>query len=122
MLYADDIMSFLDASTDVYHAVTAGDVLTYMGDLKPLFREIAGKIKFGGLLCFSISKNIYNQNDYYLSSSGRFAHSLAYIHRLLKYCGFEVLKQEERVLRREGVHDVEGYVILASKNIEVVFE
>ncbi len=122
MLYADDIMSFLDASTDVYHAVTAGDVLTYMGDLKPLFREIAGKIKFGGLLCFSISKNIYNQNDYYLSSSGRFAHSLAYIHRLLKYCGFEVLKQEEHVLRREGVHDVEGYVILATKNIEVVFE
>lgn len=122
MLYADDIMSFLASNNELYHAVTAGDVLTYMGDLKPLFREVAGKVKFGGLLCFSISKNVYNQNDYYLTSSGRFAHTVAYIHRLLKYCGFEVVKQEERVLRREGVRDVEGYVILARKNIEVVFE
>ena len=121
-LYADDIISFLSGNEELYHAVIAGDVLTYMGELKPLFRELSGSIKFGGLFCFSISKNIYNQNDYYLSSSGRFAHSLAYIHRLLKYCGFEVEKQEEHILRREGIHDVEGYIILARKNIEVVFE
>lgn len=121
-LYADDILSFLSNNNELYHTVTAGDVFTYIGDLKPLFREIAGKVKFGGLLCFSISKNIYNQNNYYLSSSGRFAHSIAYIHRLLKYCGFEIIKQEEHILRREGVHNVEGYIVLARKAIEVVFE
>lgn len=121
-LYADDIMSFLAANTEVYHAIIAGDVLTYLGDLKPLFRELAGAVKFGGLLCFSISKNVYNQNDYFLTSSGRFVHSSTYIYRILKYCGFEVLKQEARVLRHEGVKEVEGFVILARKNIEVVFE
>ncbi|MCM1323870.1 MAG: tetratricopeptide repeat protein [Acetobacter sp.] len=121
-LYADDMLSFLNGNEEVYHAVMAGDVLTYMGDLKPLFRELAPRIKFDGLLCFSVSKNVYNQNDYYLSSSGRFAHSLSYIYRLLKYCGLEVVKQEEHILRREGAKEVEGYVVLARKTIEVVFE
>jgi len=121
-LYADDILSFLAESSELYHAVIAGDVLTYLGDLKPLFRELAGAVKFNGLLCFSISKNLYNQNDYFLTSSGRFVHSIAYIYRLLKYCGFEVVKQEEHILRHEGAKEVTGYVVLARKNIEVVFE
>lgn len=121
-LYADDILSFLTANTEVYHAVMAGDVFTYFGDLKPLFRELAGAVKFGGLLCFSISKNVYNQSDYFLTSSGRFVHSIAYIYRILKYCGFEVVLQEEKVLRHEGAKEVEGFVILARKNIEVVFD
>lgn len=120
-LYAEDILGFLENNTVLYHAVTAGDVLTYMGDLKPLFREVSKSIKFNGVFCFSISKNVYNQNDYYLTSSGRFAHTLAYINRLLKYCGFEVEKSEECILRREGAKDVEGYVILARKTVEVVF-
>lgn len=121
-LYADDILSFLKENTELYHAVIAGDVLTYLGDLKPLFRELSRVVKFGGLLCFSISKNVYNQSDYFLTSSGRFVHSIAYIYRLLKYCGFEVVSQEEQVLRHEGAKNVEGFVVLARKNIEVVFE
>ncbi len=120
-LYAEDILNFLANNTELYHAITAGDVLTYMGDLKPLFREVAQAVKFNGLFCFSISKNVYNQNDYFLTSSGRFAHTQAYIYRLLKYCGFEAEKCEEHVLRREGAKNVEGYVILARKTVEVVF-
>lgn len=121
-LYADDILSFLAAAEEVYHAVTAGDVFTYMGELKPVFRELARAVKFNGLLCFSVSKNTFNQSDYFLTPSGRFVHSLAYVNRLLKYCGFTPIATEECVLRKEGAKDVEGYVILAKKEIEVVFE
>ncbi len=121
-LYADDIIGFLETNEEVYHAVAAGDVLTYMGELKTLFRLLVNAIKINGLFCFSISKNTLNASDYFLTPSGRFVHSITYVRRLLKYCGFEVLRQEEHVLRREGVKDVEGYVILARKEIEVVFE
>lgn len=121
-LYADDILSFLRNNEEKFHAVMAGDVFTYLGDLKPLFKELSKVVKFNGLFCFSVSKNIFNQNDYFLTSSGRFVHSIAYIHRILKFCGFEVVKQEEHILRHEGVKEVEGYVVLARKNIEVVFE
>lgn len=121
-LYAQDIMNFLEANTTLYHAVIAGDVLTYMGDLKALFREVSKAIKINGLFCFSISKNNFNQNDYFLTSSGRFVHSQSYIARLLKFCGLNVEHAEERILRREGAKEVAGFIILARKTIEVVFE
>ena len=121
-LYFDDIESFLEDVADPYHAVIAGDVLTYMGELKTLFRLLVKAVKANGLFCFSISKNTYNQSDYFLTPSGRFVHSIAYVRRLLKYCGFEVIRQEEMTLRREGNKEVDGYIVLAKKEIEVVFE
>lgn len=121
-LYADDLLSFLAANEEEYHAVVAGDVFTYIGDLKPLFRLIAGAVKFNGFLCFSISKNLENGNDYFLTPSGRFVHSLAYVNRLLKYCGFKVISSSEAVLRHEGAKDVAGGIVLAQKEIQVLFE
>lgn len=120
-LYADDIFNFLTTTETQYHLAVAGDVLTYMGDLKPFFRAVARAVKINGLIAFSISKNKFNQEDYFLARSGRFVHSVAYVRRLLKFCGFEVVSQKESVLRREGKHPVEGVVLVARKDIEVIF-
>ncbi|MBP5698991.1 MAG: tetratricopeptide repeat protein, partial [Alphaproteobacteria bacterium] len=54
-LYVDDINSFLEANETLYHAVVAGDVFTYMGDLKTLFRLLSSAVKFNGYLAFSIT-------------------------------------------------------------------
>ena len=97
-------------------------MLTYFGELKNLFRNIAAVLKPKGFFCFTVSKNVLNNKDYFLTPSGRFIHSITYVCRLLKYCGFTVLKQEEHILRREGAKEVDGYVILAQKEVEVVFE
>lgn len=121
-LYLNDAISFLGNDTNVYHAVIAGDVLTYIGDLRELFREVSRVVKFNGLFCFSISKNTHNNNDYFLTPSGRFVHTISYILKLLKYCGFELVIQREEFLRHEGSKDIRGYVVLARKAIEVVFE
>ena len=121
-LTIEDILSYLSSNEQLYHAVIAGDVLTYIGDLKPLFTLLTKTIKFNGLFCFSVSKNTFNNNDYFLTPSGRFTHTQSYILRLLKYIGFEVLANEECVLRKEGTKNVVGYVILARKEIEIVFE
>lgn len=121
-LYADDIISFLTTNEEIFHAVVAGDVLTYMGDLKPLFRLLTKAIKFNGWFCFSISKNTFNPSDYFLTPSGRFVHTIGYVQRLLKYCGFKTIEVEQTILRHEGAHEVEGYVVLAQKELEVIFE
>lgn len=121
-LFATDILSFLKDNEILFHAVVAGDVLTYTGDLKVLFRELTSAVKFEGFFAFSISKNKANNNDYFLMPSGRFVHTLQYVLRLLKYYGFKVISAEESVLRHEGARDVEGYVVVAQKEIEVVFE
>lgn len=121
-LYFDDIVSFLGEVDKKYQLIVAGDVLTYFGDLKSLFRSLVAVLKPKGFFCFTISKNTSNNREYFLTPSGRFVHSITYVCRLLKYCGFTVLKQEEHVLRHEGAKDVIGYVILAQKEVEVVFE
>ena len=121
-LFTDDILNFAENNTIPYHAVIAGDVLTYLGDLKPIFRALTQTVKFQGYFAFSISKNTLNNNDYFLTPSGRFIHSISYIMRLLKYCGFKALSSEETVLRMEGEKEVMGYVIIAQKEMEVVFE
>lgn len=121
-LVATDILNFLANNETLFHAVVAGDVLTYTGDLKPLFRELVAAVKFQGFFAFSISKNTFNTNDYFLTPSGRFVHSLQYVLRLLNYCGFKKLSVNETVLRHEGDKEVVGYIIVAQKEIEVVFE
>ncbi len=121
-LYVDDILNFMENTDVLYHAVVAGDVLTYIGDLKPLFRLLTKVIKFGGFFACSISKNTFNSDNYFLSPSGRFVHTISYIQRLLKYCGFKTISVQEHVLRHEGAREVIGYIILAQKEIEVVFE
>lgn len=121
-LYQDDIVNFLENNTQTYQAIIAGDVLTYFGDLKPFIKHLIKATTINGYFCFSISKNIYNKQEYYLTPSGRFTHSLSYIMRLLKHCGFTALHTEELILRKEGPKDVPGYILLAKKDVEVVFE
>lgn len=57
-LYFDDIESFLEDVADPYHAVIAGDVLTYMGELKTLFRLLVKAVKANGLFCFRYLKHL----------------------------------------------------------------
>ena len=121
-LYAADIESFLEASEEIFDAVVAGDVLTYTGDLKPIFRKLTKAVKFNGFFVFSVSKNTLNNNDYFLMPSGRFVHTIGYVQRLLKYCGFKTLGVNETTLRHEGAKEVMGYIIIAQKEMEVVFE
>ena len=121
-LYENDIFSFLTNNTTQYNAIISGDVLTYIGDLKPLITLLNPHIIPNGYFCFSISKNIYTNNEYHLTPSGRFVHSISYIMRQLKHCGFDAIKTEEMVLRKEGAKDVLGYIILAKKSVEIVFK
>ena len=121
-LYCDDIVKFLENNDKQYHVVMAGDVLTYIGDLKKIFHFLIKNVEVNGYFCCSISKNDYDKSEYYLTPSGRFVHTISYVLRQLKHCGFEVIKTTECVLRKEGAKNIEGVVILVRKEIDVQFE
>jgi predicted TPR repeat methyltransferase len=93
-----------------------------MGDLKPFIQYLNSATEINGYFCFSISKNIYNKKDYHLTPSGRFTHSLPYISRQLTHNGFKLIEIKEEILRKEGSKDVPGYIIIARKDLEIVFE
>ena len=118
-LASADIIEFLTASDKNYHLITAGDVLTYFGDLQKLFVLVAKALCAKGVFVFTISENVVNNDDYFLTPSGRFVHNGDYILRLLKKNGFEKLYMERKALRNEGDKVVYGYVVAAEKILTI---
>ena len=114
-LVHDELVHLLTTDTKNYQLVTIADVLTYFGDLRPVFEAVAAHLDLAGVVSFSISENKINAKDYYLTSSGRFVHSLDYILSMLTKCGFSKIGQERKALRNEGDQVVYGYIITAEK-------
>lgn len=114
-LEQDDILAFLKRSTETYQLITAADVLTYFGDLRELFENVANRLSLGGLFSFTVSENSQTKDDYLLTPSGRFIHHSDYIMSLLKKCGYAKKGMERKALRNEGDKVVYGYVVTAQK-------
>lgn len=122
-LIRSEIVDFLKNQNAIqgekYHIVTASDVLTYFGDLRILFEEVAKSLKLQGVFVFSISENSKTKDDYLLMPSGRFVHQLDYVSKLLKKVGCEVVSSNRHPLRNEGDEVVYGYIITAKKTMIV---
>ena len=112
-----EIIEFLFSEETVYQLITAGDVLTYFGDLRKIFEGVAKILELGGMFVFSISENTLNESEYTLTPSGRFVHKLDYILALLKKTGYSKVSQERKPLRNEGDKVVYGYIIAAEKSM-----
>jgi len=112
-----EIVAFLERDEKEYQLITAADVLTYFGDLRALFEAVATRLALGGLFVFSVSENLFSNDDFLLMPSGRFVHKLDYVMTLLKKCGYSKIGQERKALRNEGDKVVWGYVITAEKII-----
>ena len=52
--------------------------------------------------------------------SSRFVHSVKYVEKSLSDCGFLIIKNEEKILRKEGEKNVVGRVVVAQKNTKKI--
>lgn len=118
-LYCKEIVTFLSNKKSEYSLITAGDVITYFGDLKRLFEVIADALEDDGLLVCTVSENSVNKENFLLLPSGRFVHSKDYVLNLLKKNGFCLLSSERKPLRNEGDRVVYGWVIAARKVLSI---
>lgn len=118
-LVVDEIINFLVQNTQMYHLVTAGDVLTYFGDLRKVFDGVSRVLAPEGLFVFTVTENHVCDDDYYLMPSGRFIHTLDYVFKIMTKYGFENLSAVRTPLRNEGDRVVYGYVIAAQKIFHV---
>ncbi|MCB2114583.1 MAG: methyltransferase domain-containing protein [Parvularculaceae bacterium] len=112
-LAAGDILTALHSARGRYDLVIAADVLIYFGELEKIFAAIARRLEFGGLVAFSVEKG--EGADRTLRASLRFAHSAEYVARVLKSSGLELVRMEERVLRKDRGEDIAGYLVLARR-------
>lgn len=95
-----------------YSMIISADVLTYLGDLKDVFKCVFENLISGGYFIFSVSKGIGDK--YEMEKSGRFVHSEKYIKSLLNH-RFEMLEMNEVVLRKELNEDVQGLLFVLKK-------
>lgn len=114
-LYCQELCSFLSEQKNAYDLITAADVLTYFGDLKPVFVSSFSALKKHGRIIFSITQNKKTDSDWNLHLSGRFSHQIEYLKKLLNDVGFVLEKQSLQQLRTEAGKPVMGYIISARK-------
>jgi predicted TPR repeat methyltransferase len=103
------------ASADL---IVAADVLVYIGDLFPLFREAARVLEPGGLFAFTAQSRHGEETDpngFEIGIDSRYSHSEAYLRSVAEDSGLAVSHFASNSTRQERGLDVPGYVMVLRK-------
>lgn len=96
-----------------YDLVVAADVFIYVGRLETVFAGVAGALRTGGLFAFSLEH--LEAGEVEIRSSGRFAHSEAYIDALAAAHGFTPRASEPTALRTENRRPIPGRLVVLER-------
>nr|WP_315394803.1 tetratricopeptide repeat protein [uncultured Duganella sp.] len=105
-----DLMRYLDGHAGRWDLAVAADVFVYIGDLAPVFGAVQRALKPGGRFCFSVEAG--DGDDFTLRPTNRYAHSKAYLERLARATGFEVLAAEPIAARQENGAAIAGHAMM----------
>ena len=95
--------------------ILAADVFVYVGELTGVFAAASTALRPGGTIAFSFEKTRENEPDLLLRESRRFSHSPAYIERLIRSTGLELLEWSDAILRLDGRDAIKGMIVVARK-------
>lgn len=94
--------------------ITAADVFVYVGSLDHVIAQVGIALAKGALFAFSVEHH-QGTEDFDLRPSRRYAHSRAYILRLLANNDMEPLRIDADRLRYDRNEPVEGLIVVAKK-------
>jgi predicted TPR repeat methyltransferase len=110
-----ELVAFMRGYRDAFDAVVSADTFVYFGALDEGFAAAAQCLKKPGLLVLTLERmGEAISGDYHLEPHGRYTHRLDYVRRTLESAGFNRVRTDEQVLRREKGVDVHGLVIAAT--------
>ncbi len=115
-LVVAELTAFMREQTDCFDLIVSADTLVYFGNLEPPLCAAAAVLSPDGLLAFTVERLVDGAEEFHLNPSGRYAHSLPYLRRLLQFAGLTPLSIISADLRLEGRQPVGGYVVLARKS------
>lgn len=111
-----NVLDALQATpADLYHVITALDVLIYVGSLDAVIPNAHRILLPGGRFVFSCEAGADDAADYAVQSTYRYSHQRGYVQRLLAAAGFKDIEMEDRVLRYEAGQPVQGFLVTARK-------
>jgi predicted TPR repeat methyltransferase len=109
-LIRGELVEFLQKQTKSFDLAVAADVFIYFGDLSKVFHTIRGALRDGGFFGFSVEAG--EDRDFVLRDTCRYAHSFAYLRRLVEEHGFALEIIESRVIRQQDGADVVGHLAM----------
>jgi predicted TPR repeat methyltransferase len=108
-LACEDVAAYLRHQPPAtFDLVVSTDVFIYIGDLQPVFEGVRRVLRPGGLFGFSIESTA--AGDFILQPTRRYAQSPAYIERLAREHGLEVVRLDPCVIRQEKSEDIGGHI------------
>jgi len=113
-LIKDDILHFLQNSSDVFDLIVAVDVFTYMGCLEQVFASCSNSSSDKGLFLFSVE--VSHSETFELKTTGRFGHSHDYINMVSQKTGWTILESVHTRLRKERGEWIEGFIFILEKH------
>ena len=115
-LHAGEVNAWLSSSRDSsFDVIVASDVFIYIGALEDVFRDVARVLRPHGVFAFSIEE--HDGAPHSLRSSGRYAHSHAYIIELAR-TGFAAISAKPCVIRTEGGAPIPGGLYVLAQALE----
>jgi predicted TPR repeat methyltransferase len=108
-LRVEDLSTTLRSGSDLFDLAVAAEVLGYVGELKPLFRDCAGALRRGGRFAFT-AEQADEGESFVLLRGGRFAHGRGYLEERAADAGFEIECYAEAVIRTEDGQPVRSHV------------
>jgi len=117
-LALDEIGQYLPSQAPAsFDLVVAADVLIYIGDIGKLMREVARVLRPGGWFALSIEQPSQGCDSYRLEQSGRYAHSLAYVRRLVRELGYAERSCRDVAIRKHGAQALPGQLLVLEKTL-----
>lgn len=116
-LHQTELLACRRLGAEGFDLVTAADVLNYSGELEELLAVLAGLLKAGGRLIFTLEKAAESAGiqTYQLGTHGRYLHQPAYAAACLQRAGVQVLCVREATLRQELGLPVTSLVVAAGR-------
>lgn len=103
---------------DLYHVITALDVLIYIGQLDGVIEGALRVLLPGGRFVFSCELSPEDGTHFMLQKTIRYTHTQSYVEALLLSAGFTDVVIEHRDIRIEAGSAVKGFLVTACKPLE----
>jgi predicted TPR repeat methyltransferase len=113
LVEAEAVAYLESASSRSWDLIVAADVLTYIGDLSPLFTAVANRLPAEGLFCCTTEQD--NGEAWSIRPNGRYGHSRDYLVALAEVNGFRIVSAEKVNKRKEGQEWIKGMLWLLQK-------
>ena len=113
VLHKAELTHYLHTQPGRFDLVASADTLCYFGDLHEVLAAAARALRPGGGVVFTVEAMDGGRDDFRLEGSGRYRHAAAHVEACLAAAGFDAVRIESIVPRREAGLDVQGWLASA---------